>query len=306
MIKLNVDFNPDDIPPNIKKYNKEVKDSLKEIAALVPNHKMDNFIKRLWGYFKPEIWKQQGCKCAYCEQLIPIGNSHLEHFRPKSKTHNEENTYITNEAYWWLVYDHRNYVVSCSTCNNQKGNRFPIVDEKTRVTAKNMESIVELDDHGYLGNEIPRIINPRYKNPKKHLVYRYTPNHVTPMVHIAPTDDAGNISIIVYDLNRSNTNKKSDKDPFPRKRGSVLKNFKDAIENYEGKKNDLLTYNIAQMKSTNANLQSEINSMESELNDIKVSMKENYLSYTAEFSGMCSFWLKNETSLENEFINVQT
>lgn len=306
MIKLSINIKPDDIPPNKAKYDREVTDSLQEIAAIVPNHKEGNFIRRLWSYYKFEIWKQQGRKCAYCEQSIVEGDSHIEHFRPKAETRDEDNAFITKEAYWWLVYDHRNYVVSCSTCNNQKGNRFPIEDKKTRVTAKDMASINDLNDDGVLENEIPYIINPRYKNPEPHLVYSYTPNPLTPMVHIVNSDDTGKKTIKVLDLNRIRKNDETIRDPLPRKRGSVLHNFKNKIQEYKKDKEKLLMFKQAHVESSNVNLQAEINSLESTINKAKENITEQFLSHTAEFSGMCSFWLKNEMTLENDFLGAAT
>ncbi len=304
MISLNIDINPDDILPNKAKYDQEVTDSLQEIAALVPNHKEGNFIRRLWGYFKQELWKQQGCKCAFCEKSIVADDSHLEHFRPKSEVRDEDNNPITREAYWWLVYDHRNYVVSCSTCNNQKRNQFPIEDEGTRVTARDIDKIIDLNDEGVLENEIPYIINPRYKGPEPHLVYSYTPNPLTPMIHVTSLNDTGKKTIHILDLNRIRKNEKTIKDYLPRKRGSVLNNFKKEIRKYEGYKEKLLTFKLALAASPDANLHADINSLESNISKTRELIKEQFLSYTAEFSGMCLFWLKNDTGFENDFIGV--
>ena len=146
MIKLSININPDNIPPKKAKYDQEVTASLQEIANIIPNHKDTDFKDRLWGYFKQKLWQQQGFKCAYCESSLVADASHLEHFRPKSEVRDEDNDTITREAYWWLVYDHRNYIVSCSLCNNQKGNRFPLEDKRTRVIASTINEIVNLKD----------------------------------------------------------------------------------------------------------------------------------------------------------------
>lgn len=151
MIKLNININPDEILPNKARYDNAVSDSLGEIANLLPNHKASDFKNKLWGYFKQSIWEQQGHKCAFCEkEIVSLDDAELEHFRPKTETHDEFKKQITREAYWWLAYDHKNYIVSCSTCNIQKGNKFPIEDEGTRITAKNMNSIIDLNDEGVL------------------------------------------------------------------------------------------------------------------------------------------------------------
>lgn len=304
MIKLNININPDDIPPSKTKYKQEVHDSLHEIAVLVPNHKEDNFINRLWGYFKQEIWKQQGYKCAFCEKSIVMDNAHLEHFRPKSKTHGEDNNFITSEAYWWLVYDHRNYMVSCPTCNTQKGNKFPIENERTRVTAKDMDGIIDLNDEGVLGDEIPCIINPRYKDPEPHLEYRYSPNPITPMAYIAEKDDTGKKTIKVLDLNRIRKNEKIFRDNLPGKRGDILFYFQKEIRKYGRLKEELDRYRSVLAEQPRAGLQATIDGWELKIAQKKQGITKQFLSHTAEFSGMCLFWLKNDTDFENEFIGL--
>jgi len=302
MISVNIDINPDDILPNKARYDQEVSDSLQAIADIVPDHKAEIFIRRLWGYFKLEIWKQQGFKCAFCEKTIVADDSQIEHFRPKSEVRDEENTLITREAYWWLVYDHRNYIVSCSTCNYQKGNKFPIEDNGARVTARDIDEIIDLNDEGVLENEIPHIINPRYKNPKSHLEYRFAPDIITPMAYIAGKDDAGEKTIYVLDLNRIRKNEKGFKDNLPGKRGNILFSFKKEISQYEKLKDDFRRYRLSQAEHPEANLQPAIDDLELEIDKKRQGITKQFLSHTAEFSGMCLFWLKNDTDFENDFL----
>ncbi len=302
MIKLDININPDGILPDKTKYDQEVDESLQEIAAQVPNHKEGDFENRLWGYFKQELWKQQGYKCAFCEKSIVLGDSHVEHFRAKSEVRNKDNSIITRKAYWWLAYEHKNYMVSCSTCNNQKGNRFPIKDEDTRVLATDMNSITALTDKGVLGDEIPYIINPRYQNTESYLAYNYRPD--TQMVFIVPKDDdgIGKKTIDILDLNRERKNEKMPKDYLPHKRGCTLFDFKKEIENF-----NLLKLQLNSNRCTlaslpgNANLQKLVDDNESVVKKKRDNIKERFLSNTAEFSGMCLFWLKNDTGLEDDF-----
>jgi uncharacterized protein (TIGR02646 family) len=55
-----------------------------------------------------------GRVCAYCQcDLPPNDPGDVEHFRPKLE-------------YWWLAYEFRNYLLSCSRCNrNCKKSDFP-------------------------------------------------------------------------------------------------------------------------------------------------------------------------------------
>ena len=100
----------------------------------------------IWGDLKHwllnNIFKD---KCAYCETLIGATRApgHAEHFRPKSGTKNKDNIedrYVTgatidhdgskidHPGYFWLAYNWKNLVPSCTNCNTGPGkkNMFPI------------------------------------------------------------------------------------------------------------------------------------------------------------------------------------
>jgi uncharacterized protein (TIGR02646 family) len=307
MISLNLNINPEDVVPDSAKYNQEVLSSLQKISDLVPDHGEGVFTRRLWAYYKRTLWEQQGEKCAFCEKEIVMDDGHVEHFRPKSEVRNNENVFISKEAYWWLAYDHKNYMVACAICNNQKGNRFPISNEGDRVTAIEIGAATLLTDEGILGEEQPVLINPRYKDPEPHLVYSYTPNQITPLVHIKETegDDTGKVTIDILDLNRIRKNKKIVKDNLPGKRGSVLLRFKNEIKKYEGHKEKISTFRSAyiRMASPDVGLKGEIDQLQTEANKQKDVIYAHYLSDKSEFSGMCRFWLKNETELQDDFLN---
>lgn len=302
MISLSLNINPEEILSNKTKYDQDVSDSLHEIAELVPKHTSKIFKRRLWAYFKLEIWKQQGLKCAFCEkEIISADDCHVEHFRPKTRVQDDQNKIVTRESYWWLAYDHRNYLGSCFTCNTQKGDKFPIADNGTRVVARDIDEISELNDKGVLGNEIPLLINPRYKDPEQHFAYSLTPKKIMPLVLITSSDNYGINTIDVLDLNRIRKNEKAPKDYLPRKRGDVLNKFKNDIEIYVKDKTELNLHKSASMLSANAGFQEHITSMESDINKKREVIKERYLSYSAEFSGMCLFWLENYMDLRNDF-----
>jgi hypothetical protein len=75
-----------------------------------------------WKTTKPQLKKETGGKCAYCEAPTDV-NSHgdVEHFRPKS-------------VYWWLAYCYDNYLYSCQVCNQiYKGDNFPVHGTTMRI-----------------------------------------------------------------------------------------------------------------------------------------------------------------------------
>ncbi len=73
------------------------------------------FKSTVWKAAKPQLKRETGGKCAYCESPTDtVAHGDVEHFRPKSK-------------YWWLAYCYDNYLYSCQICNEvHKGDEFPI------------------------------------------------------------------------------------------------------------------------------------------------------------------------------------
>ena len=168
MNKVHIEFGPNEVLPHPIDHQSKVSASLEAIKFLVPDHNSKSFKNSLWDCFKFRIWKAQGMKCCYCEKYIAEQESGLEHFRPKTKVTSIDNATITRRAYWWLAYDWKNFLISCSTCNRKKGTRFPLVDENTRVG----DFSKQIQKNGQLENEIPQIINPRYENPSSFLTYQ--------------------------------------------------------------------------------------------------------------------------------------
>lgn len=73
------------------------------------------FKSTVWKAAKPQLKRETGGKCAYCESPTDtVAHGDVEHFRPKSR-------------YWWLAYCYDNYLYSCQICNEvHKGDEFPI------------------------------------------------------------------------------------------------------------------------------------------------------------------------------------
>ena len=72
------------------------------------------FKSTVWKAAKPQLKRETGGKCAYCESPTDtVAHGDVEHYRPKSK-------------YWWLAYCYDNYVYACQICNQvHKGDEFP-------------------------------------------------------------------------------------------------------------------------------------------------------------------------------------
>ena len=127
-------------------------------------------------------------KCAYCEAYIPdFQHGDVEHFRPKGGVTDEDDqpifliddlgkpvidengNSVPHPGYYWLAYDWRNLLPSCTVCNQPKKigdkkigkhNRFPVSSAYAKAPNEEL-------------NEIPLLIHPASNNPSddpdKHL-----------------------------------------------------------------------------------------------------------------------------------------
>ena len=112
-------------------------------------------------------------KCAFCELNINPGQTgEMEHFRPKGEVHGLDNKPVIVEingqkvphpGYYWLVYDSRNLLPACISCNRPgtdrdsgnpigKRNQFPVTGDYAKAP-------------GEEANEAPLLINPMSPNP---------------------------------------------------------------------------------------------------------------------------------------------
>ena len=123
-------------------------------------------------------------KCAYCETYDP--SPHVEHYRPK------------RGGYYWLAYSWDNLIISCSQCNTNKGNQFPIAGQKASFqgTAEEFAQINTLSE------EYDRIENPLLLMPER------MPDEIENIWEfkqdgsIVPKNDRIRKSCEIYGLNR--------------------------------------------------------------------------------------------------------
>jgi hypothetical protein len=116
-------------------------------------------------------------KCAYCEQTI-YGDQHgdVEHFRPKDAVTDRSNrkVYVSvngkealHPGYYWLAYNWRNLLPSCSLCNTLSRR-----SEGSRLIGKGTRFPVEGKHAENPGDEVkekPLLILPTEEDPGDHL-----------------------------------------------------------------------------------------------------------------------------------------
>ena len=149
-------------------------------------------------------------KCAYCEaKFILTQTGDVEHFRPKASVTDENDKPVLVSSrgkiggkhlgYYWLAYDWRNLLPSCSKCNRPvktrdgrlvgKGTRFPVLKSKIFKPGHARRP-------SELKKERPIFINPRVEKPETHLSFDSRSGCVIPKTK------RGRLSIDLLDLNR--------------------------------------------------------------------------------------------------------
>jgi len=88
-------------------------------------------------------------KCWYSEAQDSVSSIHVDHYRPKGRVKQDLGS-TTDEGYWWLAFDWKNYRICGQLLNVKKGDLFPTI-EGARCTA---------DDLVSLQLEAPALIDP--------------------------------------------------------------------------------------------------------------------------------------------------
>jgi hypothetical protein len=161
--------------PEWNDWKKEADKETKILVESAASGKSLKFKSRIWKKLKPFLEDLFHKKCAYCEGIYEGGTwPDVEHYRPKAKVtfdRNQKNTVkitdshgnsIDHPGYYWLSYDWRNLLLSCSKCNSGKGkmNQFPIAGKRA---CRREDS---------LDQEKPLLINPcKEKTPGDHITF---------------------------------------------------------------------------------------------------------------------------------------
>ena len=112
---------------------------------------------------KSNVWSEAGKilrqeltgKCWYCETDEVRSDMPVDHFRPKNRVDEADESH---PGYWWLAFDWMNYRVSCTFCNSRrvfddteggKHDHFPLMNEADRAFKAGMEI-----------NERPMLLDP--------------------------------------------------------------------------------------------------------------------------------------------------
>ena len=139
----------------------------------------------LYSRYKEFLKRLFRGKCAYCEGKYVLGEpGDVEHFRPKGRVVDDEfkpirRGDIEHPGYYWLAYEWKNLLPSCTDCNRfrnhervekrtkrreggaGKADRFPLQDEQKRAWKP--------DDEAY---EEAMLIDPTKVDPQEHFEFQ--------------------------------------------------------------------------------------------------------------------------------------
>lgn len=151
--------------------------------TLAKDREFDNSV---WTKLKIHLFELFHGKCAYCEAKVQhVSSGDVEHYRPKAKVTDEP----THPGYWWLAYDHTNYLPCCEGCNRARAkmNHFPILGKRAYSQAE-------------VGGEDPLLLNPYHHYPLEHL--KFIPPCEIYFGTVEGTTEYGKESVRRYNLNR--------------------------------------------------------------------------------------------------------
>jgi hypothetical protein len=172
-------------------------DAAREATALVVRAREEGsdceWNESLWGELKDYLFRLFYQKCAYCEgSRGAVTSGAVEHYRPKSGVLEDPD----HPGYYWLAYDHKNYVPVCSECNSIKGKRFPIQNDEKRARRPGDD----LQEEGAL------LLNP-YEGAGVRNAFTYKvlwdgKTYCSRLISVTPNNHRAEVSIEVLGLNR--------------------------------------------------------------------------------------------------------
>lgn len=138
--------------------------------------KKPSIIEARYRAYKQALLAAFHGKCAYCDTFIDDNqHGHVEHYRPKNRVRNEDNSAIEVEypkfgkvehlGYFWLAYDWQNLLPACDLCNGRgsrdnipfgKSDRFPVKHQRAHLPFG--EAVEE-----------PLLLDPTRQDPAGHL-----------------------------------------------------------------------------------------------------------------------------------------
>jgi hypothetical protein len=156
VIRLTRGPEPNSLPP----VRKQELDRVRPIAAKGRVTRRD--IGTKYRVVRPDLRRQQHCKCCYCERDVELKGEAVEHYRPAGAVLRYEGA-PREEGYWWLAWTWDNLLFVCNRCNSDwKREYFPLAPGSKPLRRRGKPP----------GDERPLLINPYDVDPLDHIQYR--------------------------------------------------------------------------------------------------------------------------------------
>jgi uncharacterized protein (TIGR02646 family) len=94
---------------------KKLQTKLEALATVAERKKFIDDRPKVWGEIKGKLLEMSHGKCWYSEAPDAVSDWHIDHFRPKGRAKDEDNT--AHEGYDWLAFDWKNYRIAGSYGN---------------------------------------------------------------------------------------------------------------------------------------------------------------------------------------------
>jgi uncharacterized protein (TIGR02646 family) len=207
---IQVNFTP---PAGDRRWDKWLQDTALETRRLnikVRHNERYGFKSSLYKRMRQTIFDAFYGKCAYCEaKFILTETGDVEHFRPKGSLTDEHDQRVLlssrgkiigpHPGYYWLAYDWRNLLPSCTKCNRPgrtrdghlvgKGTRFPVLKNSAFKPGHARRP-------SEIKKERPAFIHPGQEDPQAHMRFDALSGQ------LIPKTKRGQLSINLLDLNR--------------------------------------------------------------------------------------------------------
>ena len=179
-----------------------VKKDYNDIPAILESEEVESFREawRVDAPFKPKIDKKiytdksvadalneiYQDKCAMCERKYY--GLMITHYRPTT-------------LYPWLAYEWSNLFLLCPECNKAKRERFPLKNEKKRVTVPQISFYDWRANSISLLQEEPQLLNPEIHNVENLFELKFNGELINNTIILNPPANV-EVTLEVYELNR--------------------------------------------------------------------------------------------------------
>jgi uncharacterized protein (TIGR02646 family) len=155
MRQIRIEDLKDRLPSNWEETAIEARKAARTAAAKARAVTIDVH-QKVWSSLKDQLRALSYKKCWYCESKDVRSDNAVDHYRPKNRVHEAQETH---DGYWWLAFEWSNYRFTCTFCNSRrtsvdgtkggKADHFPLHDENKRALKAGTER-----------DEFPMLLDP--------------------------------------------------------------------------------------------------------------------------------------------------